>query len=49
MDYFDAGIMERLRHQLVNSEESQKQLGFSCLGSSSSPCLIVHSQVSLRV
>ena len=45
MDFFDAGVMERLRHQLLNSRASQNRIGLSSL----SPCLTVHSQVSLTL
>ena len=41
-DYFDTGIMERLRHQLVDSQQSETRLGLSPLANS----LTVSSQVS---
>ena len=40
-DYFDSGVMERLRHQLFISQESQQRLGLS----SRNNCLTVQSQV----
>lgn len=40
-DYFDSGVMERLRHQLFISQESQQRLGLS----SHNNCLTVQSQV----
>jgi zinc finger protein AEBP2 len=43
-DYFDTGIMERLRHQLVDSQQSETRLGLSPLANS----LTVSSQVIAR-
>ena len=44
-DYFDTGIMERLRHQLVDSQQSETRLGLSPLANS----LTVSSQVSFHL
>lgn len=40
-DYFDSGVMERLRHQLINSRVNQTKLDLSLITNG----LTVHSQV----
>ncbi len=41
-DFFDSGVMERLRHQLINSQVTQNRVGVSCITND----LIVRSQVN---
>ncbi|KAK4012258.1 putative Zinc finger protein AEBP2 [Daphnia magna] len=43
-DFFDSGVMERLRHQLINSRTTHNQIGVSCVTND----LTVHSQVIAR-